>query len=1525
MNRVISWFATNHVAANLVMALAILAGLVSIVRIPFKLVPDMDVPIVTVSVPYLGAAPAEVESGVCARLEEQLEGIEGIRELRSVAAEGRCSIEVEFFYDVDRLRALGEVDSRVNAIHTLPIETEKPIVELAQVTDLVLEVAVTGPEDERALKELGRRVRDDIRRLPGVTEAWVLNERPYEIAVEVSEASLSRYRLSFDDIASALRKRSLDLPGGAVKTEQGELLLRSSGQAYWGDELKNLPVTSRADGTRVLLKDVAEVVDGFAETVQGLRFDGRPAALVRVARVGNQDAGQISETVKRYVAEAPSYLPAGTELAIWRDQSARLAIRLATLLDSGLQGLLLVLILLALFLRPHVALWVGAGIPIAFLGAIFLIYAFGFSMDATSLMGFILAIGMLVDDAVVVGESVYVSHRQGAGQLAGAIEGAQRVLLPVTFGVLTTVVAFLPLLFGEGRIGVIFGVMASTVICCVIASLIECMTVLPAHLGHRSTRLPLGEFGLILLAIVIVASLALAPSLRVGAALAVAAGALLWALHMTGWLNKLGARFTRGQVRFESALAWFVANPFRRLAERALRNRALALAAGFVVLVLAAATVYSGHVPYSFTMPTKGDSIVARLTMPLGSSETATAAVVDRLASTAWEVRAQVTAEHEQPVVEHIVETIGAHPAAGIRLGFGRDRAAAHLGGVTMQLTPSEGRGITTNEVAARWRDINGPVPSDVRLVFLTDRVAQMPGIDIRLTGSDPASLGTAVAAVRRELATYPGVYQIADTFRIGKEELQLAVTPAGEALGLTLAEVGRQVRQAFYGEEVQRVQRGRDDVRIMLRYPAADRRSLASLDSLRIRTSAGGEVPFRTVADVTHGRGLADIERVDGGRTVNVTAETDRTVTTPDAVLRQLDRGFLAGLVAAYPGISYSLESDNEQAETIASIGPVLILAIAVIYALLAIPLKSYTQPLMIMAVIPFAFVGAVFGHALMQPFGLVLGISMTSIFGFVAACGVVVNATLVLIHGVNRYRSAGETMHDALLEAAVSRFRPILITTVTTMAGLTPLMLTRSVQAQPLVPMAISLGFGVLASSAAALLVVPAFWLALHDLSGGARRVAAAVGGLLGGAPRLARWMARYPYVQESLRAQDFTDLQLPADLDLDPQTERIARRGLVRLYYEREFDATEMAEQFNAIATRAATSDDLAAEARSWAEQKTFQLGTHMANAAIEPLDAARPLTDILTTCFAALMTAAKRDCADELGALPNARVALVALGAAGRREFETGASMEVMVVYDNDPLPSTAPLTAAEWHERLVQRFLRLVGEVSPEGFLFGKVAAYPLRLDDGVANAWSMQDFHARFERPAPADLRSLTSARVVGGDGSLVADFDAVRRSVFARQHDLAAVATELARIREAYPPARDVGEMWDVVRPRGGLGDLELAVEFLHLAGARLDDGVAGLADTFETAGRQNQLDAALAGELARSIVLLQNLSGFLRMTSVGQFDPKSTTPEQRRVIAELAGTADLDALPDMIADLAERNATHLDGLFAKAIATPP
>ena len=458
------------------------------------------------TVPYLGAAPEEVETGVCARIEERLTGITGIKEVRSLSAEGRCTVHVEMFLDADRSQTLGEVENQVNAIDTFPEETERPIIALAENNNVVVEVAITGPTDERTLKELGHRVRDDLLALPAVTHAALINVRPYEISVEVSEASLSRNNLTFDDVARAVRERSLDLPGGSIKTEQGEIVLRTAGQAYWGHELENLVVTTRADGTRVFVRDVARVVDGFEDTGQALRFDGRPAALVQVSRVGDQDVREVAEAVRGYVSRAAGRHPEGVELTTWRDESVVLAFRLRALLDSGIQGLLLVLILLALFLRPNLAIWVAGGIPIAFLGAIFLLYWFGLSINSLSVMGFILALGMLVDDAVVVGEAAYVEQRRGAGQLAGAIAGAQQVLIPVTFGVITTAVAFLPLLFGTSTLGQAYGVMAATVICCLVFSLIECQAVLPSHLGHGSGRLPLGDFGLTLLAVVVVAS-----------------------------------------------------------------------------------------------------------------------------------------------------------------------------------------------------------------------------------------------------------------------------------------------------------------------------------------------------------------------------------------------------------------------------------------------------------------------------------------------------------------------------------------------------------------------------------------------------------------------------------------------------------------------------------------------------------------------------------------------------------------------------------------------------------------------------------------------------------------------------------------------------------------------------------------------------------------------------------------------------------------------------------------------------------
>ena len=1512
MKRMIAWFATNHVAANLVMGFAVLAGLASLDRVPVKLYPDFDLALIIVTVPYLGAAPEEVETAVCARIEERVEGITGIKEIRSVAAEGLCTVHLELLVDVDRSQTLGEVENQINAIDTFPEEAEKPIVQLAMANNVVAEIAITGPTDERTLKELGRRVRDDILALPGITYAELANVRPYEISVEVSEESLSRNNLTFDDVAAALRARSLDIPGGSVKTAEGEVLLRTSGQAYWGHELEDLVVTVRPDGTRVLVRDVARVVDGFEDTGQSQRFNGKPAVLVQVSRVGDQDVRQLSASVRQYVARAAGRYGEGVELTIWRDDSIILSVRMRALVDSGIQGLLLVLVLLALFLRPHLALWVALGIPIAFLGAIFLIYWAGLSINAVSVMGFILALGMLVDDAVVVGEAAYTAQQRGSGLLAGAIEGAQHVLVPVTFGVITTVVAFVPVMFATGAIGQAYGVMAATVICCLVFSLIECQAVLPAHLGHGSERLPLGDFGLTFLSIVVVAAMAVTPDVRSGTALAVAGVGLVFAAHFAGALRKLGAAFARLQVLFESGLRWIIDNPFRRCAEGAAHWRLVTLIVALSALASAGSLVTGGHLPFSLRTPQTGDSVTARLTMPMGTSEGTMAGAVALLADSAREIQRQLELEYGEPLVLHILEGVGGHVAGASRVAVVVDNVGAHLGEVTMQLTPGEGRVLTTDAVAARWRERAGPIPDAVELSFLTDRIAAEPAIDIRIGGTDWDELRAVATAIRAELASVPGVYDVADSLNTGKEEIKLSVTPAGEALGISLADLGRQVRQAFYGEEAQRIQRGPDDVRIMVRYSEQERRSLESLYALRVRTPGGGEVPFRAVADIESGRGFSSIARTNGTRFAWVTAEVDPTTTSAAAVLSRLDAGFLEEATAPYPDVDYWFRSSQQQSELFAELGPLFVFVLLAIYALLAMPLRSYTQPLIIMSVLPFALVGALWGHALLKSFGLVYGLSAASLFGVVAASGVVVNATLVLTHEVNRFRDAGDSLFDALVGAAVSRFRPILITTVTTFAGLAPLMFTGSTQAQLLVPMATSLTFGIVVSSVAALLVVPALWLVVNDIGSRTRRVT----DLVGSSPRLSMWMSRYPYVQESLRTQEFTDLELPEDLDLDPREATIARQGLVRVYYQREFDAAEMRAQFGALAVKAPWTDDLVREARTWAEQRTFQLGVHMARGTMPAVDAARPLTDILCTTLGALAHAAKGEFAAEHGSVPNSRIALIALDAAGRREFATGARLSLLFLYDHDPQPpGVMPLTPDAWHLQLFQRLMVLIRALSPEGILFEAVPGYALQGGQ-AGQAHALTRIRQHFADSAPAgDLRMLTHARVIEAEGGLGEDFEALRQSVFARADDVAPITADIAAARQSRPRPSNA---WDVVSVEGGLDDIVLAAEYLQLAGGAPETGVATLPETLGRAGDRGLLDIDAARDLSDCAALWQNLDGFLRMTCADAFDPQAATSEQKAIIAGMCGAATFEDVADAIAAASQRSARHLDALWS-------
>ncbi len=1090
MKSAIAWFANNHIAANLLLVLIVLSGLVAIPNMPQKSFPDIDVPIINVTVAYLGAAPEEVEQGVCIRIEEELEGIDGIEKISSGAYEGACRVTIELFEDADSSLALDEVKSRIDAIITFPVETEKPVISLLSPVRPVMELSITGPNDEKMLKVLGQQVRDEIAALPGVTQVSLQNTRPYEISIEVSEASLQRNGLSFQQVAQIVRARSLDLPGGSIKTEGGEILLRTQGQVYWGTDFEQLVLLTRADGTRVYLSDVATVIDGFEDTDQSLRFDGKPAALVRVSRVGNQDILDITAAVTAYLEAAPARLPEGVKLTVWNDGSQLLRGRLDTLLNSARQGFLMVLILLALFLRPRLAFWVSVGVPVAFLGALFLISVLGLSIDGISLFGFILVLGILVDDAIVVGENVYSEQKKSGKLLEGAVTGTQQVSVPVIFGVLTTMTAFMPLLLGPGSMGQIFGVIATVVMSCLTFSLIESQLVLPAHLGHRNIQSAAGEIGMLMIPIVAIAALGFSNDLRSYVGFVIGAFTLIYALYAAGIWGRLSQRLIETQSRFSQRIEHLIYKQFRLVVIRVVAARYLTVAIAFVALMSSIGIVASGRLPFSFFPPLESDQAIAKLTMPLGTPAEVTQEVILKLEGAAQQLERELTEEYpDAPPVTHILAAVGNQPSSAGGGGPPNTQSAStgggHVGEVTLQLVPSEKRAVKTREVANRWRNLTGAIPDAVELKFNTSLFTVGNAIDIQLAGDNVEDLRTVAEKIRLRLAQYPGVIDITDSFRAGKQEVKLDISPSGEALGLSLADLARQVRQAFYGEEIQRIQRGRDDVRVMVRYTEAERKTLSSLNQMRIRTPEGSEVPFAKVASAELGRGFSSINRSERQRVVNVTADVDRTQITANEVIADFGAGKIQNILRDYPRVTYSLEGEQrEQSEAAESLLPMFGIALFIIYALLAIPLRSYAQPLIIMSVIPFAFVGAIWGHQIMKAFDMVAGLAMMSVMGFIAASGVVVNSSLILVHNVNRRVASGMDMRHAAAEAAVSRCRPIVLTSMTTFVGLTPLMFNKSVQAQFLVPMATSLAFGVLFATFVTLLVVPSGYLILEDL---------------------------------------------------------------------------------------------------------------------------------------------------------------------------------------------------------------------------------------------------------------------------------------------------------------------------------------------------------------------------------------------------------------------------------------------------------
>ncbi|WP_299269536.1 efflux RND transporter permease subunit [uncultured Psychrosphaera sp.] len=1019
----IAWFTKNHVAANLLLITILLAGIFSLSnRIPLEVFPSFESDVVSVNVSLRGATPEDVEQGVSIRVEEAVQDLEGIKKITSRSSEGSASINIEVESGYEPRDMLADIKSRVDAINTFPADAENPVVGLSQRIREVLTVTIASDYSEAEIREYAEFIRDDMLRIPGITQLELTGVRNYEITISVDQDKLRQYNLTLSDISQSVGNSSLDISAGNLRSSGGDILLRSKGQAYHKDEFAKIVVKNNADGSIIHLDDVATINDGFEEYPIRTRYNGKQAVFIDVYRIGQQSAIDVADKVKDYIIEQQNNLPEGYELSYWDDNSQVVKNRLATLTSSALQGGILVLLLLTLFLRPAIAFWVFIGIPISFMGAFIVMPFFGITLNIMSLFGFILVLGIVVDDAIVTGENVYTHMRYNKSSEEAAIKGTQEVATPVTFGVLTTVVAFLPLAFIEGNRGALFAQLPVVIIPVLLFSLIESKFVLPAHLKFIKYREE----------------------------------------------SELG-RFSKFQRNFADGFEHAIIKYYQPILNKALRNKGITISMFIGAFILVVSLIMAGWTKFVFFPRIPSETISMSLTMPTGTPFEVTDKFIRKISDSAEELQEKYIDEDGQSIVLNILAITG-----------GRG-GTTHQGRVRFEISPPEEREstITSRQLLAEWRGLIGTIPGSESLAFRAEIGRSSDPIDVQLSATSIKVLQDVADKVKERLTTYPTVFDIADSMSDGKQELQIELTKQGEALGLTRNSISQQVRTAYYGSQVQRIQRGRDDVRVMVRLPLEERAAISNLEHILISTPSGGEVPLSHVAQLIPGQSPSTISRIDRYRVLNVTADLDKTQTNMTALNADL-KEYLDELVAKYPGVSHSLEGEaKEQRESFGSLQWGLLLVFFAIYCLLAIPFKSYWQPMAVMSVIPFGILGAVVGHWIMG-----MDLTIMSILGMLALVGVLVNDSLVLVDYINKKRSEGMALLEAVSTAGAARFRPVMLTSLTTFIGLLPLLFEESTQAQFLIPMGVSLGFGILFATFITLILVPVNYMLLDKI---------------------------------------------------------------------------------------------------------------------------------------------------------------------------------------------------------------------------------------------------------------------------------------------------------------------------------------------------------------------------------------------------------------------------------------------------------
>jgi multidrug efflux pump subunit AcrB len=1033
MRQILAAFARNTVFANIALFLIFLAGGIAANNMIREFFPEFSLGMITISVPYPGADPEEVEEGICRKIEEAVDGLEGVKQYTTKSSEniGTALVEIKENYDLDDV--LDKVRTKVNAISTFPVDAERPVISELTINDPVLLLSLSGNMSERGIKEWAETIKEEIKLLPEVSKVEIFGSREYEISIGVSEKRLREYGLTLNMVADAVRRSNLNLAGGTIRTSSEEIRVRTIGRRYTGAELASIIVLSDQAGSIITLDRIATINDGFSDDPITAFENGEPCVMLTIYKTQEDDSLVISDAIHKFVKDKSKILPKGANIKILYDMTDMLRARINLLIKNGILGLIIVFLLLWIFLNARLSLWAGMGIPISIAGALVILWAIGGTINMISLFGLIMVLGIVVDDAIIVGEAIYVHRKQGKAPLQAAVDGIYEVGLPVIAAITTSIVAFLPLLYVGGIMGKFISILPTVVISCLIISLVECLFLLPAHLsqlpeinGESSTKNP-----------------------------------LIWRIET---INRITS----------SAMEWFVRNIYTPFLKQILYYRYVCLCAAIAIFLLTVGMFKGGILKFEVIPDIDGFIMTATVEFPDGTPPDITQKAIDQINVALMRLEKQANTISGDPLIENRISLVG-------QTLEDMPQSGPHLGSVQAILLASEKRGIHSKDLMIQWEKEIGPIPGARSLTF-SGLSAGPPGapIEVWIQGHNMPNILTTADDLMERLRKFDGVYQISSDFSPGKNEIQLKLRPEAQTLGFTVDDLARQIRSGYYGNEAIRLQRGRDDIRVKIRYTEDERGRLSDLKQVRIRTKAGEEIPLLSVADLSFEPGYSTITRTDGLRCVTVNAEVDTNIASTNEILSELSKEFFQRLKHERPDIQVAIQGEQKNMrESFSTLMVGFPMALIGIFIIIATIFRSYIQPFVIMFTVPFGIIGAVLGHLLMG-----YDFSMMSIFGMVALTGVVVNDAIVLIERINKNLAEGMPFIDAIIKGGARRFRPIVLTTVSTIGGLSPLIMEADLQAKFLIPMALSIAAGVAFATLLTLVLIPSLLMILNDI---------------------------------------------------------------------------------------------------------------------------------------------------------------------------------------------------------------------------------------------------------------------------------------------------------------------------------------------------------------------------------------------------------------------------------------------------------